>query len=1113
MSVKNRLPNGQRRSGQPAGLYGRGLGREASVVQTDMSMAKTKVWIGVVLALTGVCLAEAPSITPSAYWKNQIAFQNDPFCSYVSAGSTWIKFTILAEPYDPCLVYFQDSKRLKLHYDFATKYLNPFIGMSSQQFYAATVTAEHPSAVLGTVLLPPTHGTPAVADVNEYGIQFVRYDREQIRDSFQRVKAAVTGPSDLRAFFFPTFEQRAVAEADRAWFEAQGIPLGSITRWAKGNTCYSQGWALGQLKYFASDHIGAAYQAGELGLGDILLTDGVPAEIPVVAGVLSLAPSTPNSHVAILSRTYSSPFVYLAVQKDADLAHSLVGHRVILTAYEDSSGTCETRLIDTEDGIDDALVAEILKLKKVEPLQITPMASYGAYCVPTEGLTPADAKYVGGKAAGFGVLRASVPANSPKALALTFDLWNAFLDQRLSTMPRLEIKPGEFLLIWADEREDRGPSHAGFKLSAGGESIALFDRDGQTPIDVVHFGPQKTDVSYGRAADGGQAWQSFTHPTPGRGNAQDVPVTGHGLVINEFMAENKGTLADPCDPQRYPDWIELYNDSNQTIVLNGLYLTDDVNDPTLWQIPLDLAGGTLRDEIGRRLSTYHAYPPADLRALSQALTEIQSLFTSPQITQFRPDLQTAALGMLADPVYGFDPNVRLRFRSSTNVEDSADYTGAGLYESFSGCPADDLDGDDKGPCRCDPKESSERGAFRAIRRTYASFYNDNAFLERLHRDVNETQVGMAVVVHPSFPDEIELANGVATVDTNEVDGQRQIQLVTQSGATSVTNPADGSIPEEVSLDVLANGTLRSPIPADIQQTSSLVPLGGTVMTWSKDYKDLAALLVKVSDGFKKTTGKASYILDIEYKKVAPGDKTLPSGGMVIKQVRQIPEPNQTPDITPFLVSVPMDFEVFTGECVYEMDTIDIFAAHRLKSRWHLETRNMALDAGGLSGGIYGQATVETLDEDHTCTSSGPVGPLVSHGFDETAATDTWRWADLTNPRTVQLLTRGVSTVVSSAENPIFVLADLGIDAYTPFRVLAADITYDGPVTVWSQSSGSTGLRQTLKNRIYLWPCQTPDANDILEERTVVSNGITIHTSFYYPPPPVGWGSWAGCTAP
>jgi hypothetical protein len=1083
-----------------------------------MGKVKSMAWIGIVWTLTGVCLAEAPSITPSAYWKNQIAFQNDPFCSYVSAGSTWIKFTILTEPYDPNLVYFQNSKKYKLHYDFASQCLNPFIGMSSEQFYAATVTAEHPSAVLGTVLLPPTHGTPPVADVNEYGIQFVRYDREQIRDLFARVKASVIGPPDIRALFFPTFEQQAAAQADLAWFEAQGIPVGSMARWAKGNTCYSQGWALGRLKYFTADQISQAYQAGDLEPNDILLTDGVPPELPLLAGLISLSPSTPNSHVALLFQGSSVPFVYAALQADVDLARNLTGHRILFSAYVNSSGVCQSRLIDTEGVLDDALIVQILALKQPASIHITPMASYGAYAVPTEGLMPSDVKYVGGKAVGFGVLRAAVPANSPKAVALTFDLWNAFLQQTLVPAPTITLAPGAHILFWADKDVDQGPTHVGFRLSKGGGSIGLFDTDGKTRLDAVTYGPQKSDVSYGRSVDGGDAWQPLSHPSPGRPNSSDPSAKGRGLVINELMASNKKTLQDPNEPGQYPDWFEIYNGSDQTVSLNGLFLTNDMNDPTLWQVPPSLKARTLRQEIAERLSKYGSPSLPPSQELSGVLGGIRALFTDPYVTRFNEDLRTGVMAVLTDPVYGFDANAMLRFRSSTNVEDSAEFTAAGLFDSFSGCLADDQDGDNRGPCRCDPNSDEECGVFQAIRQTFASFYNDNGYLERRHYDINEALVGMAMVVHHSFPN--ELANGVATFDCRAANANPILTLVTQLGELSVTNPPDASTPETVILKVL-NGTVTlgsrpgttTDTAASMPVQSDLVPLGATVMDWPGDYKTLAGLLIKVSNEFARVRGETSYALDMEYKKVRPGDITLPSGGLVIKQVRPLPEPNQTADLTPFLVNVPMDFEVFTGECVLLQDTIDVFAAHRLKSRWHLETRNMALDTAGLRGGIYGQVTIEALDEDHTYTVSDPMDPLATHGFDGTTASDTWRWADLANPRTVQLLTKGVHTVVSSAENPIFILGDLGIDAYTPFRVLAVDVTYDEPVTAWSQSPGSAGLRQTLKNRIYLWPRQAPDANDLLQERTVDSNGVTIHTSFYYPPPPLGWASWVGATAP
>lgn len=71
-----------------------------------------------------------------------------------------------------------------------------------------------------------------------------------------------------------------------------------------------------------------------------------------------------------------------------------------------------------------------------------------------------------------------------------------------------------------------------------------------------------------------------------------VDLTGT-LFVNEFMADNDTILEDPDEAGSYPDWIELYNPGSETIDLGRLYLTDDLTDPTQFQIPdgVTIAGG------------------------------------------------------------------------------------------------------------------------------------------------------------------------------------------------------------------------------------------------------------------------------------------------------------------------------------------------------------------------------------------------------------------------------------------------------------------------------------------------------------------------------------------
>lgn len=58
------------------------------------------------------------------------------------------------------------------------------------------------------------------------------------------------------------------------------------------------------------------------------------------------------------------------------------------------------------------------------------------------------------------------------------------------------------------------------------------------------------------------------------------------LVINEIMAANETTVTDQDGD--YDDWIELYNNSSNTVSLDNLYLSDDATDLLMWAFPSGL---------------------------------------------------------------------------------------------------------------------------------------------------------------------------------------------------------------------------------------------------------------------------------------------------------------------------------------------------------------------------------------------------------------------------------------------------------------------------------------------------------------------------------------------
>ncbi len=81
------------------------------------------------------------------------------------------------------------------------------------------------------------------------------------------------------------------------------------------------------------------------------------------------------------------------------------------------------------------------------------------------------------------------------------------------------IQPGGFLVIWADKETHQGVTHTDFSLSGGGEDIVIAMADGRTIIDSYTYGPQQTDVSFGRVPDGSDNWKTMGTPTPGASNS------------------------------------------------------------------------------------------------------------------------------------------------------------------------------------------------------------------------------------------------------------------------------------------------------------------------------------------------------------------------------------------------------------------------------------------------------------------------------------------------------------------------------------------------------------------------------------------------------------------
>jgi hypothetical protein len=131
-----------------------------------------------------------------------------------------------------------------------------------------------------------------------------------------------------------------------------------------------------------------------------------------------------------------------------------------------------------------------------------------------------------------------------------------------------------FAQFVADKQPEKGANHVDFKLSASGDTIALFATNGgPLLIDSVTFSAQAADLSQGRLPDGGDQIASFpTTPTPGAPNY--LPLTN--VLINEVLSHSD---------LPYDDAIELYNPTATAIPIGGWYLSDSHAHPDKFRIP------------------------------------------------------------------------------------------------------------------------------------------------------------------------------------------------------------------------------------------------------------------------------------------------------------------------------------------------------------------------------------------------------------------------------------------------------------------------------------------------------------------------------------------------
>ena len=159
------------------------------------------------------------------------------------------------------------------------------------------------------------------------------------------------------------------------------------------------------------------------------------------------------------------------------------------------------------------------------------------------------------------------------------------------TFPRHVLGPGEFTLVFCDGTLQNTPGytyHAPFKIASDGDSVMLFNADGNA-VQAVNTPSLGHNQSYAYTGSFWTVTSSYTPLMPNEESyhRQMLDFLSGGVespvYISEIMADNATYIPD--EDGWYCDWIELCNRGGQAVDLNGWCLSDDSANPTKWRFP------------------------------------------------------------------------------------------------------------------------------------------------------------------------------------------------------------------------------------------------------------------------------------------------------------------------------------------------------------------------------------------------------------------------------------------------------------------------------------------------------------------------------------------------
>ena len=127
--------------------------------------------------------------------------------------------------------------------------------------------------------------------------------------------------------------------------------------------------------------------------------------------------------------------------------------------------------------------------------------------------------------------------------------------------PDTVITANNYLIIWADNSTNESGLHTNFKLSSSGEAVVLSNYD-STIIDLINFGTQHTDTSYGRYPNATGSFQ-FLQPTF---NATNQQLSVEAINYADYIK----IYPNPAKDYIFMEYKNIIKNSNQEIAIYNL---------------------------------------------------------------------------------------------------------------------------------------------------------------------------------------------------------------------------------------------------------------------------------------------------------------------------------------------------------------------------------------------------------------------------------------------------------------------------------------------------------------------------------------------------------------